>query len=222
MLRDCKMAVTAFDWVPDFAQGHVRDLRVRWALEEAGLPYDIDLLRQGSQKDAQNLTRQPFGQVPSLTMDEGSMFESGAIVWRIAQETEALLSGDRDEVLSWLFAALNTVEPPISMVAMLDLFIPEPEANAKVRPHVLAGVEARLGTVERQLSDRDYLTGRFTVADLIMTTVLRDVRGIDTAAKFPRVAAYVARCTARPAFRKALADQMRPFADNAALYARQA
>lgn len=221
MLRDCELSVTAFDWVPGFAQGLVRDLRVRWALEEAGLPYEVDLLAQGTQGDAPNLARQPFGQVPSLKMGDGSMFESGAIVWRIAQESDVLLPPDpagRDAALSWLFAALNTIEPPISMLAQLDFFSTDTEAAGRLRPEIVAAIRLRLSALERELAGRDWLADRFTVGDLMMGAVLRMVDR-DTLGDFPATAAYLDRCIDRPAFRKALAGQLQPFAQNEARYA---
>ncbi|MDH2327086.1 glutathione S-transferase family protein [Cereibacter sp. SYSU M97828] len=221
MLRDCELSVTAFDWVPGFAQGLVRDLRVRWALEEAGIPYGVDLLNQGTQGGAANLARQPFGQVPSLRMGDGSMFESGAIVWRIAQESDVLLPSDaagRDAALSWLFAALNTVEPPISMLAQLEIFSTDKEAATRLRPEIVDAIRLRLSALERELSGRDWLTDRFTVGDLMMAAVLRMVDR-DMLGNFPAVSAYLDRCIDRPAFRKALADQLRPFAQNEARYA---
>lgn len=222
MLRDTNLTVTAFDWVPPMAQGLVRDLRVRWALEEAGVRYDIDLLAQGSQGDDENRKIQPFGQVPALRMDDTSMFESGAILWRIAQESDVLLPhGQQDEVLSWLFAALNSVEPPIIMIAVLDLFTPDKDAAKRVRPTVADMVESRLETLQHQMSGRDYLTGRFSVADLMMVTVLRGLRGSGIIEGFPDLEAYIDRCTARPAFERALRGQMEPFAANASRYGKE-
>ncbi|WP_062205280.1 glutathione S-transferase family protein [Aureimonas sp. AU12] len=213
--------VTAFDWVPAFAQGQVRDLRVRWALEEAGLPYEAILLDQGTQGDPENLARQPFGQVPALEIDGRTLFESGAIVWRIAEESEALLPADpaaRERVLCWLLASLNSVEPPVGALADLDFFVADEGVKAAQRPGALAAVQARLGQLQAALGKADALVDRFSAADLMMTSVLRILDHTDILAGFPALARYVERHTARPAFRKALADQMRPFRENAARY----
>lgn len=210
--------VTAFEWVPDFAQGNVRDLRVRWALEEAGFPYDAELLAQGDQKSPEHVARQPFGQVPTLDMDGEVMFESGAIVWRIATEATGLLpDGDaaRWRCLSWLFAALNSVEPPIMMLAQLDFFEVDDAAADRIRPSVLTEVRHRLAAVDAALGDKDHLTGGFTVADLVMATVLNILRHTSLLDDFPRLAAYRDRCFARPAYVRALSDHMRPFAGHA-------
>lgn len=220
-MRSSKIRVTAFDWVPDFAQGHVRDLRVRWALEEAGLPYEEIILDQGTQAGPDNIARQPFGQVPAIEIDGRTMFESGAIVWRIAEESADLLPRDpydRDRVLSWYFASLNTIEPPLMMLAELDFFPGDAHAKATMRPAAVEAIELRLGQLQAALGDRDCLVGEFSAADLMMTSVLRIAGHTDILARFPALAAYVARSTSRPAFQRALADQMRPFAENAARY----
>ena len=216
--------VTAYDWVPEFAQGLVRDLRVRWALREAGKPYEVTLLAQGSQTAPDHLSRQPFGQVPVLECDGTGMFESGAILWRIAQDGgDALLPADpegRDGALSWLFAALNTVEPPVSMIAML-FFSRNKDAAETLRPEIRAMVERRLGQLAAALGTADWLVGnRFTVADIAMVTVLRSLRGSGLVEAVPVLDAYVTRATRRPAFCEALAEQMAAFAENAPRYAR--
>ncbi len=217
MMKNCKLTVTAFDWVPSFAQGHVRDLRVRWALEEAGFPYEVELLPQGTQREPRNVARQPFGQVPVIEIDGRAMFESGAIVWRIAEASETLLppaAEDRDRALSWLFAALNSLEPSVGMIAMLDIFMQDREAAARLRPEVVELLRMRLASIAAALGAREYFLGAFTVADLMIVSVLRDVPG-DMLAEFPTLAGLVQRATARPAFQAALAGQMRPFADHA-------
>ncbi|MEF2551709.1 glutathione S-transferase family protein [Aurantimonas sp. A2-1-M11] len=224
-MRNARIAVTAYDWVPSFAQGQVRDLRVRWALEEAGLDYQPIILEQGSQTAPDNLARQPFGQVPAVEIDGQTMFESGAIVWRIAEASDALLPADahrRDLALSWVFASINSVEPPIAMLAELDFFPGDSGAKAKMRPGVVDAVQQRLDQLQAALGDRDGLLGDFSVADLMMTTVLRTLGHTEILQAFPVLDAYVARHTARPAFKKALADQLAPFPQNAARYERAA
>ncbi|MGP3698567.1 glutathione S-transferase family protein [Rhodobacter sp. NSM] len=224
------MTVTAFDWVPSFAQGQVRDLRLRWALEEAGLPYEVNLLPQGTQGEPDHLAHQPFGQVPVLGLEGRTMFESGACVWRIAEESDALLPTDpalRDACLSWVFAALNTLEPPIMMLAMLWFFerwperfgLEDREAPAKLRLPARGEVDKRLSQFAGALGDRETIVGDgFTVADLMLTAVLVTAARMDLLDDHPAVKAYYDRHTARPGFRKALADQLAAFEDNAARY----
>lgn len=213
--------LTALDWVPPFAQGQVRDLRVRWALEEAGIPYEAIILDQGTLTDPQNVARQPFGQVPAIEIDGRTMFESGAIVWKIAEASATLLPRDpavRDRVLCWLFASLDSVEPPIGALADLDFFVEDAEVKAKLRPRAVAAVETRLAQLQDALGGRDHLVGDFSAADLMMTTVLRILDHTDILERFPALARYVERHTARPAFARALACQMQPFKKNAARY----
>lgn len=219
-MKNSKLTLTAFDWVPDFAQGHVRDLRVRWALEEAGFPYEVEVMAQGAQRAPAHLRRQPFGQIPTLEIDGLSLFESGAILWRIAEADDALLPADiaaRSRVLSWVFGALNSLEPPIGMLATLDLFIEDKDAAARIRPEVVRAVQGKLKRLAEALGPDPHIAGGFSVADILLTTVLRDVPD-DLLAGFPSLQAYVERHTARPAFSAALEGQMRPFAENAARY----
>ncbi len=221
-MKDSKLKITAYDWVPDFAQGNVRDLRLRWALNEAEFAYDVEILSQGEQKKAPNIARQPFGQVPVLEVDGKPMFESGAIVWRIAEASKALLPNDqdvRDRVFSWYFAALNSVEPEIMMLAMLDFFASDQDAAARLRTGVLDGVQGRLKRLSAALEDRDWLVGDgFSVADLMMATVLRILKHTDILAGHPTLDAYLGRCTGRPAFATALTAQLQTFSENAAKY----
>ncbi len=221
-MKTSALTITAYDWVPGFAQGNVRDLRLRWALNEAGFDHEVEILAQGEQKQESNIARQPFGQVPVLVADGRPMFESGAIVWRIAEACDTLLPREpdaRDRVFSWYFAALNSVEPEIMMLATLDFFASDRDAAARVRPDVLAGVEARLKSLSDALGSRDWLVGDgFTVADLMMATVLRILKHTDIVTGFPTLKAYLARCTDRPAFAAALEAQVQPFRENAAKY----
>lgn len=222
-MKNQQLTVTAFDWVPAFAQGHVRDLRVRWALEEAGLPYDVEVLTQGDQKQPAHLSRQPFGQIPTLQVGGQDLFESGAILWRIAEASKSLLPAEvsaRDRVLTWVFAALNTLEPPIGMLATLDLFIKDREAAARIRPEVVGSVEGMLDKLATALGEGEHIAGNFSVADILLTTVLRDVPD-ELIAGFPTLRAYIDRHTARHAFRKSLEGQMRTFAANEAKYEMQ-
>jgi len=212
--------VSAFRWVPPFAQGLVRDLRVRWALEEAGQPYEQRLLTRDDQKSEEYRRLQPFGQVPSLEADGVAIFESGAIVLHIAQSSEALMPldpADRARTQTWMFAALNTVEPMISMLNFM-VMMPggAPEGAKPVRDAVLAAIGTRLDVLAKELGTRDYLVAdRFTAADLLMVSVLRALRNTDLVKSRPALAAYQARIEERPAFQKALAAQMRVFEENA-------
>jgi glutathione S-transferase len=211
--------LSAFRSVPPFAQGLVRDVRVRWALEEAGIPYQERLIGPEDQTTAAYRALQPFGQVPAIETDELKLFESGAIVMHIAERSEALMPSDangRARTRAWMFAAVNSVEPPIQNLAAIDLFhASEAWAQAR-RPMVVEMVQKRLTALEDWLDGRDYLENRFTAGDLLMTTVLRMLRHTDIVSERPALNAYKGRCEARPAFRKAMADHLRPFAAGAA------
>jgi glutathione S-transferase len=210
--------VSAFNMVPPFAQGLVRDLRVRWALEEAGKPYEPWLLALGEHKSEAYRRHQPFGQVPVYRSDDVEMFESGAIVLHIAERSEALMPADpqgRARTKTWIFAALNSVEPDIMNLVDVDLFHAGEEWAKLRRPGAVEAIRQRLQSLSDWLGTKDYLEDRFTAGDLMMTTVLRILRHTDLVAEKPNLAAYVRRCEARPAFQKALADQMAPFIENA-------
>jgi len=211
-------AVTAFAWVPPFAQGFVRDLRVRWALEEAGLPYDVDLLALGDTDSEAYRRRQPFGQVPVWRDDAVDMFESGAIVLHIAEQSERLAPSDpagRARVTSWVIAALNSVEPFAQNLATLDSFHAGQPWVEGYRPVARASLERRLTSLSRWLGDRDWLEDRFTAGDIMMVTVLRELVACGILKAFPNLDAYHARGIGRPAFIKALGDQMQTFEQNA-------
>ena len=206
--------VSAYAWVPDFAKGQVRDLRVRWALEEAGLPYEIDLLSPGP-KDEAYLRRQPFGQVPAFQDGEVDIFESGAIVLHIAERSPALMPADpagRARTITWMFAALNTLEPPIQSLGEIDFFHADQDWAKARRPALVAWVEKRLAELAARLGDNPYLdSDRFTAGDLLMASVLRIIERTGLVQAQPKLGAYLERCTARPAFQKALAAQMADF-----------
>lgn len=214
-----KITVTAFRWVPPFAQGLVRDLRVRWALEECGLAYDTNLIGREDQQTPAYRALQPFGQVPAYQEDDLVLFESAAIVHHIAQRSDALMPKDaagRARVLTWMFTAMNTVEPHVQNLTSIDLFYANEEWAKLRRPGALDMAKSRLKDLEAYLEGKNYLDGnRFTAADLLMTTVLRILRHTDLVAEYPALKAYQERCEARPAFKKALDDQMAPFAQNA-------
>ena len=212
--------LSAFRWVPPFAQGLVRDLRVRWALEEAGLPYEVMLIGPDDQKSATYRAMQPFGQVPAIDDDGLVLFESCAIVMHLGERSEALLPRDepaRARVRTWMLAALNTIEPPISMLVTIDLQPGGAPAGAKgLRDAVFSRIGGRLDNLATFLGDREHLVeGRFTAADLLMTTVLRILRTTDLVSQRAKLEAYKQRHEARPAFQKALAEQMATFAQHA-------
>src|SRR5262245_4250997 len=209
------ITISAFRWVPDFAQGQVRDLRARWALEEAGLPYRTRLLGQGDQDKPDYRALQPFGQVPILDEDGFTLFETGAIVLYIGERSETLLPRDPQErarATQWLIAALNSIEPFVMEVARIDLFYADQEWAKERRPGAVAFVQRRLAGLSKALADKPYLDGdRFTAGDLMMTTVLRILKHTDIVTSDKRLAAYVERCTARPAFERALDAQIDDF-----------
>jgi glutathione S-transferase len=206
--------LTAFRSVPPFAQGLVRDFRVRWALEEAGIAYDERLIGPEDQASAAYRALQPFGQVPAIETDELELFESGAIVLYIAEKSEALAPRDAKGLArtkAWMFAALNSVEPAVQNLVALDLFHPGEAWAAARRPLAVEAVQKRLDALEHWLGGRDYLEDRFTAGDLLMTTVLRLLRHTDIVSGRPTLRAYQERCEARPAFQKAMADHLRPY-----------
>lgn len=211
--------VTSYTWVPPLAQGLVRDLRVRWALEEAGLPYEEHLIPHADRLSPAHRQQQPFAQVPVYEEDGLTLFESGAIVLHIAERSEALLPRDREgraQTQSWLFAALNSIEPFIQNLIVIDLFCAKEAWAPLRRPGALKMVETRLDELAAHLQGRRYLVGeRFTAADLMMVTVLRILRHTDLVPSRPLLHAYQQRCEARPAFAKALADQLASFARSA-------
>jgi len=207
--------VSAFRWVPPMVQGRVRDLRVRWALEEAGLAYEERLIGPEDQRSAEYRGLQPFGQVPAYEEDGLVLFESGAIVMHVAERSEVLMPidpGARARSKTWMFAALNTVEPPIQNLAEIDLFHAREEWAKSRRAAVVDAVKKRLTPLADRLERRDYLDGRFTAADLLMTTVLHNLRQTDLVAQMPALEAYRLRCEARPAYQKAMTAQMAAFA----------
>ena len=206
------ITISAFRWVPPFAKGQVRDLRVRWALEEAGLPYRTRLLEQGDQDKPEYRALQPFGQVPVFEENGLVIFESGAIVLHIAERSEALLPKEpeaRARATQWLIAALNSIEPHVMNVAVIDLFHADQEWAKLRRPGAVDFARHRLNCLARSLGDKPYLDGeRFTAGDLMMAAVLRIHPEL---LPDERLTAYVARCTARPAFKRAHEAQMGDF-----------
>jgi len=208
--------LSVLGWAPPIVHGLVRDLRVRWALEEAGWTYSQDILDRAQQASAEYRRLQPFGQVPALRADGLALFESGAIVHYIARRSAALMPQDeagKAQVTTWMFGALNSIEPPIMMLNVLDMiYQPQPGENvAGLRAWVAGWVESRLDVLAGVLDGKEYVLDRFSAADVLLTSVLRILRDTDFVAKRPVLAAYQARCEARPAFQKALRDHLAAF-----------
>jgi glutathione S-transferase len=207
----------AFRAVPPFAQGLVRDLRVRWALEEAGVPYRVTLVGEGAGAIPLSAYRaiQPFGQIPAIEDGELTLFESGAIVLYVAERGDVLLPRDppaRAHVLQWTFSALNTIEMPIMQLAEIDLFDPDASWAKEHRPAVVERVRGRLAELASCLYGREHLVESFSAADILMVSVLRILRHTDLLKEQPALVAYQQRCETRPAFAAALAGQMAAFA----------
>ena len=206
------LTLTTFDWVPEMPRGYVRDIRVRWALEEAGLPYRVESVPFRT-RNAEHFSHQPFGQVPWLTDGDMSIFETGAILLYLGERSDALMPADprgRSDVIEWLFAALNSVEAA-SLPWSIFVFSGD-TAETPGRKQLDEFLNARLKHMEGVLAGREWLAGAFSVADILMADVLRLVDRFDGLAKHPTCRDYVARATARPSFVKAHADQMAHFA----------
>jgi glutathione S-transferase len=208
------ITVTAFRWAPPFVHGLVRDVRVRWALEEAGLPYRERLIGREEQGSEDYRRMQPFGQVPVFEENGLVLFESGAIVMHIGERSDVLVPREphaRARTHAWMIAALNSVEPALAALVQVEMERDAEWARLR-RPAALEFAKKRLACVSHWLRDREYLEGRFTAADLLMTAVFRNLRHMeDLWAEMPDLAAYRARCEARPAFVRAVAAQMAVF-----------
>jgi glutathione S-transferase len=208
------IVVTALQWAPPTFQGQVRDLAVRWALEEAGLKYQMRLVDDQERSLAAYRAKQPFGKIPVYEEDGLVIFESGAIVQHIAEQ-HGLLPREtqaRASARAWMFAALNSIDPDVIALGDIDHFAAG-EAWAKARrPDIERQIRTRLGAVSIALADRDYLVGEFSAADIIMTMVLRALRHTALVSEHPALNAWRDRCEARPAFQRALSGQLASFA----------
>ncbi len=207
------VTITAFSWVPDFAQGFVRDLRPRWACEEIGLDYAERLISAVKRPDWY-YAEQPWGQVPVISENGVTIFESGAVLLHLAQRDERLLPADmqtRAHAISWLFAAFNSVEPFFFELSNIDIFSKGEDWAKLRRPSLLQMLGVRLDRLSHALGEKDYLAGPFTVADIAMATVLREAGDTDLVSSRPHLAAYLKRCLARPAFNRALDAQLSVF-----------
>lgn len=205
------IVITAFEKSPDGGMGLARDTRVRWALEEAGRPYDVRLVSFQAMKEPAHLAAHPFGQIPTYEEDGLCLFESGAIVFHIAQRNEGLLPADahaRARAVTWMFAALSTVEPPILDLAIARFQEGDKPWSAERMPLVAGRVRQRLEMLSRHLGDAEWLDGAFSAGDLMMVSVLLRARPSGILGEFPNLAAYVARGEARPAYQRAFAAQL--------------
>lgn len=208
--------ITTFAWVPPFARGFVRDIRARWACEEVGQPYDVELIRNA--KTPEHRSHQPFGQVPTYRDDEVEIFESGAIVLRIAERAGQLIPTDpaaRFRSIQWLVAALNSVEPFVMAIAVNDIFEADREWSKARHAKVSEDLQVRLHDLEVALDHKQWIDGdTFTIGDLMLISVLGGLRGSGQLDSFPTLAAYVERGETRPAHRKAMADQLALYAED--------
>ncbi|CAN7659703.1 glutathione S-transferase family protein [Bosea sp. LjRoot9] len=206
--------ITAFERSPDRGRGLARDMRVRWALEEVGQPYDVRLLSFGEMKQPAHLALHPFGQIPTYEEGDLALFESGAIVFHIAERHAGLLPEDanaRARAIAWMFAALNTLEPPIFERALATILERDEPWYAQ-RLHALEdSIGKRLGALSSRLGDADWLDGAFSAGDLLMVTVLRRLQGSGLLEAYPNLSAYVARAEARPAYQRAFEAQLAVF-----------
>ena len=206
--------ITAFENSPDRGRGQARDMRVRWALEEVGLPYDVRLVSFATMKAPAHLALHPFGQIPTYEDGDLALFESGAIVLHIAEHHPGLLPDEpnaRSRAIAWMFAALNTLEPPIVELGMAMLFERDKSWYEARLPMLQDRVRVRLGELSLRLGGADWLDGAFSAGDLMMVTVLRRLNTSGLLEEYPDIAAYVARGEARPAFRRAFDAQLAVF-----------
>jgi len=211
--------LTAFERSPDRGRGLARDMRVRWALEEVGQAYEVRLVSFAAMKQPAHLALHPFGQIP--TYEEGglALFESGAIILHIAEQHAGLLPADanaRARAIAWMFAALNTVEPPIVERSMAFIFEQDKPWYATRQPMLEERVHTRLGELSKHLGDADWLDGDFSAGDLLMVTVLRRLESSGLLDHYPTLSAYIARAVARPAYRRAFAAQLAVFTGSSA------
>ena len=208
------ITITAFERSTDRGRGLARDMRVRWALEEVGQPYEVRLVSFSEMKEAAHRALHPFGQIPTYEDGDLVLFESGAIVLHIAERHEGLLPHDanaRARAIAWMFAALSTIEPPIVELTMAMLFERDKSWHAERLPMLQDRVRVRLGELSARISGADWLDGAFSAGDLMMVTVLRRLNTSGLLDEYPAIAAYVARGEARPAFRRAFEAQLAVF-----------
>jgi len=205
------ITITAFERSPDGGMGLARDTRVRWALEEAGLAYEVRPVSFAAMKQPAHLALHPFGQIPTYEEDDLVLFESGAIIFHIASRHAGLLPDDansRARAIMWMFAALNTVEPPILEIVTAKFQEGDKPWSKERMPLIADRIRNRLNQLAARLGDEDWLDGAFSAGDLVMVSVLLRLRPSGILDEFPSLAAYVARGEARPAYQRAFADQL--------------
>ncbi|MDW9852002.1 glutathione S-transferase family protein [Sinorhizobium meliloti] len=208
------ITITAFERSPDGGQGMARDMRVRWALEEVGQPYGVRLLSFKAMKEPAHLALHPFGQIPTYEEGDLALFESGAIVFHIAERHAGLLPDDanaRARAITWMFAALNTVEPPIVDREVAEYLEGDETWYEQRLPFIDERIRKRLGELSGRLGNADWLDGAFSAGDLLTVTVLRRLEGSGIVEEYPNLAAYVARGKARPAYKRAFDAQLAVF-----------
>ena len=214
---NANVEITAYRWVPSFAQGLVRDLRIRWALEETRQPYRVRLLDATKPRPQEYFYEQPFGQVPIYKDGQVELFESGAILIHLGLQDDRLLPIDpqgRMRGIAWLIAALNSVEPAIFPLLMINVFNKGEAWTEEAGPKFIERLNGRLQCMSDALGDKEWLEGRFTIGDLMLVTVLRQLRGTGILDRFPNLAALVKRGEDRPAFQRALSDQLAVFREH--------
>lgn len=205
------IVITAFERSPDGGKGLARDTRVRWALEEAGLPYDVRLVSFPALKEPAHLALHPFGQIPTYEEGDLALFETGAIVFHVAQHHAGLLPDDakaRARAISWMFAAVNTVEPPILELVTAKILEGDKPWSKDRLPLVVDRIRERMSQLSVRLGDADWLDGAFSAGDLMMVSVLLRLRPSGILDEYPNLSAYVARGEARPAYKRAFAAQL--------------
>ena len=211
------IVITAFERSPDGGRGLARDTRVRWALEEVGQPYAVRLVSFKAMKEPAHLAVHPFGQIPTYEEGDLALFETGAIVFHIAERHAGLLpddAGARARAITWLFAALNTVEPPILELVTAKFLEGDKPWSKQRMPLVEDRIRDRLNHLSARLGDADWLDGAFSAGDLMMVSVLIRLKLSGILDEYPNLAAYIARGEARPAYKRAFADQLAIFTDN--------
>lgn len=206
--------ITAFEQSPDRGQGLARDTRVRWALEEVGQPYEVRRVSFGAMKEPAHLALHPFGQIPTYEEDDLALFETGAIVFHIAEHHVGLLpenANARARAITWMFAALNTVEPPILELVIAKFLEGDKPWNKERLPLIEGRIRARLQQLSARLGDADWLDGAFSAGDLMMVHVLQRLKPSGILNEYPNLVAYVTRAEARPAFKRAFDSQLAVF-----------
>lgn len=203
--------ITAFECSPDEGQGLARDMRVRWAMEEVGQPYDVTLVSMTALKEAEHRARNPFGSIPTYEDGDLILFESGAIIFQIAERHTGLFPKDKDaraRAITWMFAALNTVEPPIIDWEMAQYFEKGKSWRDEHKAMIEKNVRSRLSDLSKRLSDAEWIDGEFSAADILLVLVLRRLEGSGIVEEYANLAAYVARGEARHAYQRAFAEQL--------------